>query len=271
MDRRKFLWTAGAASAASATAGSAIREYVNARARADGLQKAAGGSKAVTRASAARAENRGNEGLLLGYLPGSASMVANATAEHRMQEFARGLAWSRWDHAASQASTWSLFKRSSAVHLSIGALQRPSSMSGTLRSLDVIAHFAIDDAPYFAPFGAWSYRANSLAAKQSTTQPLTFTVEVPDRVALEIGYSLNPMAIASGTAAEGSIYLPVGRDGATGLATGFYVLAAASPETGKAPDLGGWMFGGNDGSLVDSSGRQPNFDHVMLAIRPVAI
>lgn len=272
MNRREFLWSVGAAGTASAAATGVATRELERKARADGLQKAATTNAAPSRLTTNNAEKPSAPGVILGYLEGSAGMLANPAAEHRARE-ATGLPWLKWDRAAAAASAASLFKRSTTVNLSIGVLQRaPPTYASTLQALEITAHFAIDEAPYFAPFGAWSYRAESRGARKALTQPLTFTAEVPDRVALEVSYGLDATTIAGGTPNSGGLYLPVGRDSATGLTTGLFVLAAASPVTGTAPDLSVLVFSGDIHTpLVGARGDRPDFDYLVLAIRPIAI
>lgn len=269
MDRRKFLWSGAATGAVGALASGFTIGKFESGAHTGRPQGSATITANTSGASTVRPTGAGSDGLLLGYLPGSATMLASAESELRIWESARGLRWSRSDHVAPQSSIGSSLQRSTTVNLSIGALQLSSLLIGTLQSLEIVAHFAIDAAPYFAPFAAWRYRAGTAASKEERTQALTFTAEMPDRVALEVTYSLNPRAIAGGTRGAGSLYLPIGRIGASGLAPGLFVLAAASPDTGVAPDLSACIFSGMQAPLMDSSGRPPNFDYVMLAIRPV--
>ncbi|MBK7470656.1 MAG: hypothetical protein IPI73_08530 [Betaproteobacteria bacterium] len=280
MDRRKFLSGVGTIGAAGVVAtGFALRESGATKARAGGLAQAAGvaGATGVTPLVAAKA--RVADGLTLGYLPGSAGMFATPTVERLISTKAAGLRWSHWDPSlpaqAGQPAARSLFKAGNLVAVAIGILHRAEGVAtGALGALDVTAHFAIDDAPYFAPFSAWRYEAAGFATRAKSTQAISFSARMPDRVALEVNYALNPSVIAGGFANAGMLYLPIGTSAASaaGLTTGLYVLAAPSAGTGVQPDMGAYVFSGNvRAPIVDPAGRAPDFDYLTLAIRPIAI
>ena len=277
MDRRTFLSGVGTAGTLGAVAtGVALRETGAATARVSGLAEVAGAGQVGDPVSIAgvAAKVRTTDGLTLGYLPGSAGMFATPTVERLMRPNATGLRWARWDAAAAQANpsaVRTLFKVSSLVDVSIGVL-RPAGAggAGALAALDITAHFAIDDAPFFAPFAAWSYRAAGIGTPRKSTQPISFSARTPERVALEVSYALAPGAVATGLSSAGSLYLPIGS--AAGLGMGLYVLAAPAADSGVQPDLGAWLFSGDvHAPLTDSSGRAPDFDYLTLAIRPTAL
>lgn len=281
MDRRTFLSGAGTAGTLGAVAtGLALRETGAARARASGLARAAGAGQAGGPVSMAGvpAKVRPTDGLTLGYLPGSAGMFATPTVERLMRQNATGLRWARWDAATAQANrsaVRTLFKVSSLVYLSIGVLRRAVGVgAGPLAGLDITAHFAIDDAPYFAPFAAWSYEAAGIGTPQKSTQPISFSARIPERVALEVSYALAPGAVATGLSSAGSLHLPIGADAATGagLGMGLYVLATPSASSGVQPDLSTYVFSGDvHAPLADPAGRALDFDYLTLAIRPAAV
>ena len=266
MDRRSFL-TLGTMGAAT-VGGWAIVKPDARSARAASLADAAGvtkgsqGGKPVSGSggtSAARAQ-----GLSVGYLPGSSSILA-ATAAGESASWATQTRWVSWDASMSPLA---IDKR---VSVSIGLLQRAqgAATQQMLRSLEVIAHFAIDDAPYVAGFNAWSYTSAAGAKRVNATPPLTFDAAMPDRVGLQVNYALIGDNLAPGVRDSGMVYLPLGaRDGP---GTGLYVLAGPSPRTGKQPDLGMYTFSGYLGApLRDAMGGMPDFDYVTLAIRPAA-
>jgi hypothetical protein len=281
MDRRKFLSGIGTVGTIGAVAtGLAVRESSATKARASGLAQAAGAGNQSRPASTAAQTNKSlaADGVTLGYLPGSAGIFATPTVERMMRATATGLRWARWDASlatqTSQSAIHSLFKVSSLVDLSIGVLRRADAAASAVRGLDIVAHFAMDDAPYFAPFSAWRYEATGLSTAPKSTQPITFSARIPDHVALEVNYALNPSAIASGIRSAGMLYLPIGANSASsaGLATGLYVFASPSAYTGVQPDLSAYVFSGDVHTpLADPSGRALDFDYLTLAIRPVAI
>ena len=276
MDRRKFLSGVGTVGTIGAVAtGFAVHDSGATKARAGGLARAAGAGSRGVPASARPGKALAADGMMLGYLPGSAGMLASPTVERMMRASATGLRWSRWDPAlaaqTSQSAVHSLFRVSSLVDLSIGVLRKAGNAdTGRLTGLDITAHFALDDAPYFAPFTPWRYEA---AKPRTPPKSARFLARIPDRVALEVNYALRPGAFAGGISGAGMLYLPIGANAATtGLATGLYVLATTSAHTGVLPDLGAYVFSGDvQAPLADPSGRALDFDYLALAIRPVAI
>lgn len=282
MDRRTFLGgVATAGSIGAAATGLAVRDSSATKARASGLVQAAGAGNQTRPASTAAQANKAlaADGVTLGYLPGSAGMFATPTVERLMRATATGLRWATWDASlttqANQAAIHSLFKVSSLVDLSIGVLRRADTAAvGALRGLDIVAHFALTEAPYFAPFSAWRYEAAGMSTPSRSTQPISFSALAPGFVALEVNYSLQPSAIATGITNAGTLYLPIGANLASsaGLATGLYVLATPSSYTGVQPDLSAYVFSGDvHAPVADPSGRALDFDYLTLAIRPVAL
>lgn len=278
MDRRQFFSGIGTVGTLGAvTAGMAFRESGATKARTSGLAQVAGAGSPANPVSSATQNNKAltAAGLALGYLPGSAGIFASPAVERQMQESATGLRWSAWNASlatqTNQSALHSLFKVSSLIDMSIGIVQRGGDVASALAGLDVTAHFALDDAPYFASFMAWQFQA---AGKPLLPKWARFYARVPDRVALAINYAIQPSAVATGVSSAGNLYLPLGANAAaeSGLATGLYVLAAPSAETGVQPDFGAYMFSGNDRApIADPTGRALDFDYLTFAIRPVAL
>jgi hypothetical protein len=139
-----------------------------------------------------------------------------------------------------------------------------------LQSLEVVAHFAINEAPHFAPFNAWQYVAARAGKAAKRSSPLTFAASMPDRVGLQVNYALERNgSLPSRLAAGGTVYLPIGaRDGP---GTGIYVLATPSRVTGALPDFSEYTF---TGDLIQPlrrfTGGTPDFDFVPLTIAPGA-
>jgi hypothetical protein len=279
MDRRQFFSGIGTLGTLGAVAaGFATQESGAAKARASGLAQAAVGSSQASSPSVRSQPSKvlAADGMSLGYLPGSAGMFASPAVERLMQESATGLRWSTWDASsatqANQSAMHSLFKVGSLVEISIGLVGRSNDATASMvNSLDITAHFAIDDAPYFASFIAWGYQGSGAAAAPISTR---FVARSPDRVALNVAYALHPGSAANGVSGAGNLYLPVGASAApdSGLATGLYVLATPSSDTGVQADFGAHVFSGDmRAPIADPSGRALDFDYLTLAIRPVAI
>ena len=276
MDRRKFLSGIGAIGGIGAVAtGVAFRDSGEAQARAVRLAQAAGAGGRTGTAAGQASKALAAHCMSLGYLPGSAGMLAAPTVERLMRTNATGLRWANWDAAAAaqahQASLRSLFRSSTLVDLTVGTLRRVQDTAASgLQGLDITVHVALDEAPYSAPFIAWRYESAKPATAPKASR---FLARVPDRVALEVNYALDQSAVANGVSRAGMIYLPVGATAATaGLATGLYVLAAPSADTGMQPDLGAYVFSGDvNAPLADPFGRAPDFEYLALAIRPIAV
>jgi hypothetical protein len=138
-----------------------------------------------------------------------------------------------------------------------------------LLSLDVVAHFAIEEAPFFAPFNALHYTAARAGKAAGATSPLTFEAAMPDRVGLQVNYAMERTHPLARLAAGGTVYLPIG--GRDGAGTGIYVLATPSRVTGLPPEFTEYSFSGD---LIEplrrDTGGTPDFDFVALTIAPVA-
>jgi hypothetical protein len=145
-----------------------------------------------------------------------------------------------------------------AVHLAGLRRARPSP---ALQRLDVVARYAIDEAPNFVSFLAWSHVEG---APPRTSYPVNFTVLAPDRVALDISYVLAP-GVAGPAAQSGKLYLPIG---GAGLAPGIYVMTTPSASTGITPDIQNFSYSGNlHNPLALRRGVPLDFDHFVFGIR----
>jgi len=265
MDRRGFLAGVGTLGAAAA-GGFTFNEAAVRNARAEGLARAANVSKAAI-AGQARAQGapRLAQGVSLGFLPGSPGLLDYAARGQRWDYLATQMRWASWHPSLS------LPVFDSRVDVSIGLLQSAQVYAnpGLLRSLEVVAHFALDVSPHFAPFEAWSHQGASLGKPMKKTAPLTFEAGMPDRVGLQVNYALDGASLVRGIAEDGTVYLPLGaRDGP---GTGIYVLATPSRITGAAPDFTEYTFSGDlIRPLRRNTGGTPDFDFVTLTIAPVA-
>ena len=261
MDRRTFLTEVGSMGAAAAGGWMALE---SGSVRAADLAKAAGVS---TGSNGSRRGPSGSapvyEGLTLGYLPGSPALLEIAMRGRAFDSRATQTRWARWDPSLARVTS------DPVASVSIGALQRAkvAAAPGMLRSLEVIAYFAVDEAPYVAPFNAWKYEAAGTKSKRETaTSPLTFDALMHDRVSLKVNYGLSGSNLVPGTRSSGMLYLPLGALNGPGL--GLYVLAGPSRYTGAQPDLSGYRFSGNlHAPLSRLVGGTPDFDFVTLTIR----
>jgi hypothetical protein len=250
----------------AAAGGWSILESSAGSARAAGLAKAAGVDKARAGGPGARGGAAPlADGLSIGYLPGSAGLFEAAASGRGWDSFATRMRWARWQPSLSLPSF------DSRVSVSIGMLQpaQVDAAPGMLKVLEVVAHFALDVAPYFAPFNAWRYESAGIAKRANATSPLTFDAAMPDRVGLQVAYALSAADLAPGVADSGMVYLPLGaRDGPS---TGLYVLAGPSRYTGTQPDFSEYRFSGTlDSPLTRSTDGTPDFDFVTLAVRAAA-
>ena len=261
MDRRGFLTGAGTLGAAAA-GGAAVIEGGARQARAEGLAKA-GGATAGSGAKASRGANPRAQSLTVGYLPGSAGLLEYAARGWTFPHIATQMRWAPW------APSLALPIFDSRVDVSLGMFQ-PAQVYAppALLSLEVVAHFAIEKAPNFAPFHAWSYQAARAGKPAKWTSPLTFEAGMPDRVGLQVNYALDRGHVLSRLSAGGTVYLPIG--GSDGIGTGIYVLATPSRVTGELPDFTEYTF---TGDLIQPLRRYTlgtaDFDFVTLTIAPV--
>jgi hypothetical protein len=266
MDRRTFLTGLGTIGAA-ATGGWATRESSAASARAAGLAKAAGAPGpliARSKAGTAAAAKRG--GFVLGMLAGSSAMLGPESVDYAAH--AGRLGWAAWDE--SMASSRGVFNKAlgvpGRVSIMLGGFRDAASANRLpmIESIDVTAHFAIDDGR-FVPFHVSSYRAAGFKRSQLASAPIVFDALTPDRVALQIDYALDEKSVASGIATRGSMYLPIG--GAQGAGTGLYLLAGPSSSSGMPPELSGYVFSGDPRApILAPHGGAPDFDHIAFAI-----
>ena len=260
MDRRGFLAGVGTLGAAAA-GGWATMEVAARGARAEGLAKAAG---ATAGSGVARGAPMLAPSVRVGHLPGSAGLLDYAARGWAYPQLATQMRWAAWEPG------FALPIFDSRVDVSLGMIQHAQvSMPSALLSLEVVAHFAIDKAPFFAPFNAWQYTAARAGKAAKWTSPLTFEAAMPDRVGLQINYALERGQTLARNAAGGTVYLPVG--GRDGAGTGIYVIATPSRVTGAMPDFTEYTF---TGDLVQplrrNTGGTADFDFVTLTIAPVA-
>ena len=233
--------------------------------RAADLARAAGVAKGGSMAGRPGASGSGlvYEGLTLGYLPDSNVLLEMAMRGQAFDASTTQKRWARWDPSLTRATS------EPVVSVSIGILHRAQVPVAVdmLKSLEVVAFFAVDESPYVAPFHAWKYEAAGPVSKRATaTSPLTFDATLPDRVALQVKYGLSGAALAPGTLESGMLYLPLGARDGPGL--GLYVLAGPSRFTGAQPDLRDYQFSGDlRAPLVRSAGGSADFDYVTVIIR----
>ena len=150
------------------------------------------------------------------------------------------------------------FTTESRYIVTLAGLRR-ARPSPAFQRLDVVARFAIDDAPDFASFFAWSHVAGTVPR---TSSPINFSALGPDRAALEINYVL---ASDLGGSAPGRLYFPIG---GTGLSPGIYVMTTPSAATGSTPEMQNLSFSGNPDAPLSTKHRVPlDFDHFVFAIR----
>lgn len=261
MDRRGFLTAAGTLGAASAGGWKAAEQHA-ADKRAAGLARAAGMGSPAGAGKAGPQGTAPPAALSVGYLPGSAGLLEVA---------ARG---QRWDPYYATRMRWAQWQPSLALpvfdprlDISLGLLQSAQVWAAPdlLRSIEVVAHFAFDEAPYFAPFYAWRYDAPSAGKRARATAPLTFEAASSDRVGLQVNYAFGRDQVIPGLAETGTVYLPVGARDGPGI--GLYVLATPSRITGARPDFAEYTFTGDLlAPLRRDTYGTPDFDFVTLTI-----
>jgi hypothetical protein len=257
MDRRTFLASVGTvgASAAAAGGGWAAWQSGERASRAKGLAAAAGASPLASRGPKAGGMV---DGLVLGFLVGSSWLMEDEASGRQWDASANLARWTPWDPAKAVPGYHP------AASVALGSLQ---AGAGMLRSLEVVAHFAIEGAPHFAAFDAWKYAAPTPVRPSYATAPLAFDALLDDRVALEVNYSIVRSTLAPQFADSGSVYVPLG--GRDGPGVGLYVLAGPSRLTGMPPDFADYHFSGDLRSpLSRDSGGGPDFDFVTLALGP---
>ena len=270
MDRRAFLTGAGTLGAV-ASGGWATLDSHGASVRADGLAKAARGggtTPPVTPRPPGTTPPKTVNGMVLGYLAGSAGLLAVAAKDSPIDRYARKLAWGAWTTPAASVLPRGILARETMVSVSLGSLQRAHSPANLelLQGIDVTAHFAIAGGQ-FVPFYAWKYTTASYALQAKSSAPLTFDGYVPDRLALQVDFTLDTGRIARNVQSTGMVYLPIGsRDGP---GNGLYVLAGPSHVSGGQPDLASHVFSGDlDAPVMHVSGSKPTFDYLTLTIQP---
>jgi hypothetical protein len=264
MDRRTFLTGVGTMGAAVAGGWSTVEASAGAE-RAATLEKAAGVARAGGGGKPGVSKGGGvaYEGLVLGYLPGSPALLELTARGETWDWHSAQTRWARWD------PTLAFVTSEPMVSVSIGMIQRAQvpGTAETLRSLEVLAHFAIDEAPYVVPFQAWKYRAAADGSKgDQATSPLTFDASMHNRVGLQVNYRLNAAALVPNMLESGMLYLPLGAR--NGPSIGLHVLAGPSRLTGALPDLREYQFSGDlHAPLLRVAGGKPDFDYVTVMIR----
>jgi hypothetical protein len=262
MDRRSFLTGVGTIGAATAGGLSIIRGDARG-ARASGLANAAGAGVAAG-ASEKGLLDRRRASLTLGYLPGSPGLLDAAARGERWDHFASQMRWATWHPSLSYPT------HEDRVDVAIGTLQsaRVWAAPGLVRSIQIVAHFALDAAPDFAPFDAWSYEGETMGKRSKASSAVVFEAGMPDRVGLQVNYAFARENLVYNLAETGMVYLPIGaRDGP---GTGLYVLASPSRVTGALPDFTEYRFSGNlNEPLLRVTGGATDFDFVPLTIAPV--
>jgi hypothetical protein len=258
MDRRGFIKGVGAL-AASAGAAVGVGSVLEDRGEVAATNAPANVPATTGRASAPPAVRTSklvvpvSTAVALGHLTrGNADTMSPL---NRQSEVRGRLVWQQW------AGPTPDYSGGAARHVTIVGLQRAGARSA-VANMDILAHFAIDEAPYLVPFYAWSHTGGKVPRSSS---PITFSMPTPNRASLEINYQLDRSAIAGNAAATGSMNLPIGTDG---LSPGIYVLTTPAARTGVAPDLNEYMFSGDaDAPLVRLDGAPLDFDHLVFAVR----
>jgi len=242
MDRRGFISVMGAlAATAGASVGvsgvSQAREAAAAKARVAGLAQSAG-----MPASA-------GETLMM---PDARFVDVAFIPEQAIAASERGM-----ERMGSKAVS---FTGGTRYAIRLGGLRR-ARPAPALQRMDIVARFAVDEAPHFVSFLAWSHLEGS---PPRTSSPVNFTALAPDRAALELNYVLAP-GIAGPGAKSGQLYLPIG---GAGLAPGIYVMTTPSASTGIVPDIQDYSYSGNSRSPITVRRGVPlDFDHFVFGVR----
>ena len=263
MDRREFLTTAGTLGAVAG--GMVALEPGASELRAAGLARAAGASGAAA-AKASRGVKSAEPGLSLGYLPGSSGLLEAASQGRSWdRSWVTQMRWAGWNPSLSLP----IYEK--RADIAIGTLRTAEvwAAPNLTRTIEVVAHFAFDVAPYFGPFNAWRYDGAVAGKAARRTSPLVFEAGMPDRVGLQVNYAFERDALAPGVADRGMVYLPLGSR--EGPGAGIYVLASPSRVTGALPDFTEYTFTGDlNRPMLRNTGGTPDFDFVTLTIAPVS-
>jgi len=182
-------------------------------------------------------------GMTLGYLPRSAAFINT---------------WS----PSSEATVRERWGRSN-VRAAVQILGFVAAAAPTIERIDITVNFALNEAPFFAPFYAWQY-VDLPGQHVKSSSPLTFTASVPQAAGIAAAYRLK--SAVSGVHASGSLYYQIG---GSGLGPGIYGLAGPSAATGVAPDWNQITWGEKAGSLARNDGMAIDFDYVTLVVSPV--
>jgi hypothetical protein len=261
MDRRTFITGAGTLGAA-AVGGWKVVETSASHARANGLAKAAGAGLYAPAAAKGASGSALADGFTVGYLIDSPYLFEYEAQGWGWESFATTMSWTRWSPAQSNGG-------SRLVRVSIGLFRAAQNVPalGMVRSLEVASFFAADGATV-ARFDSWRYQLDASTKRVNATSPLTFNGAMPDRLALQVNYTLDTAHLAPGMNTAGMVYMPLG--GREGLGTGLHLLAGPSHWTGAAPNLADYRFTGSLANPVMRADRgQLDFDYVAIAVRPV--
>lgn len=236
MNRRDFVSGLGTLAAAAA-ATEALRGHVSGESMSGAFAPNAN-PVGITELN----QTAAGEGMTLGYLPRSAGFV-NTWVPSELRTI--GDRWGRTN-----------------VRAAISILGYVPSTSPRFERIDITVNFALNEAPFFAPFYAWQYV--DIAGKYAkSSSPLTFTANVPD--AAGIAASFRMKSAGSGDNASGSLYYQIG---GAGLGPGIYALAGPSSASGQAPDWTRITWGEKAGSLVREDGGAIDFDYLTLVVSP---
>jgi hypothetical protein len=255
MDRRSFLTGVGTLGAAAVGAASVASNEAGARAA--GLAKAAGAPGPLSARLQGLPGASRARGIAMGTLEGDPTVLsARAAGGERLR-------WTMPPSTSLRAFLATAPAQEGRVSVMLGSVRTAGAVP-LFRSIDVVAHFALEDGG-FAPFYASSFRAAGGGRNAMSSPPVVFDALVPDRVALQIDYVLDSRAIDARLAPTGSLYLPLGASART--ATGVYVIAGPSATTGLPPDLASYLFTGDvRAPIVDASGDAPGFDHLAFSV-----
>jgi len=183
-------------------------------------------------------------GMTLGYLPRSAAFI------------------STWSPSSGEATIRERWGRSN-VRAAVQILGFVAAAAPTIERIDITVNFALNEAPFFAPFYAWQY-VDLPGQHVKSSSPLTFTASVPQAAGIAAAYRLK--SAVSGVHASGSLYYQIG---GSGLGPGIYGLAGPSASTGLTPDWNQITWGEKAGSLARNDGMAIDFDYVTLVVSPV--
>ena len=237
MNRRDFVTGLGSL-AATGVAAEAVRGHVSGDAASSGFAANANPVGIVQSNQAGT-----GAGMTLGYLPRSAAFVNT---------------WSPAEQGAIPGR-WGRTNLRAAIQI-LGFV--PSS-TPTIERIDITVNFALNEAPFFAPFYAWQY-VDLPGQHVKSSSPLTFTANVPQAAGIAAAFRLK--SAVTGVYSSGSLYYQIG---GSGIGPGIYGLAGPSATTGLTPDWSQITWGEKAGSLARSDGMAVDFDYLTLIVSPV--